>query len=52
MQSGITGYEYKVDSFQSSPGQKAGCNLKHRHEGPIPRMFQSSPGQKAGCNAI
>ena len=29
--------------FQSSPGQKAGCNL--------PRRQQSSPGQKAGCNA-
>ena len=36
--------------FQSSPGQKAGCNVSF-----MPRLsgltvFQSSPGQKAGCN--
>ena len=38
--------------FQSSPGQKAGCNARTLNPASVkvvPR-FQSSPGQKAGCN--
>ena len=34
--------------FQSSPGQKAGCNAAQEDSVCV---FQSSPGQKAGCNA-
>ena len=38
--------------FQSSPGQKAGCNRPALDaEGPQ-LWFQSSPGQKAGCNLV
>ena len=37
--------------FQSSPGQKAGCNyLKIPMIPALCCRFQSSPGQKAGCN--
>ena len=37
--------------FQSSPGQKAGCNSLSGPQSCTPfRLFQSSPGQKAGCN--
>ena len=36
--------------FQSSPGQKAGCNRNIATSIPPELMFQSSPGQKAGCN--
>ena len=36
--------------FQSSPGQKAGCNLRRLPRKTLTSMFQSSPGQKAGCN--
>ena len=52
MQYGVCGAGPDGGRFQSSPGQKAGCN---------PLMvfismaclcgFQSSPGQKAGCNS-
>ena len=36
--------------FQSSPGQKAGCNLFLVLQ-PLRFLgFQSSPGHKAGCN--
>ena len=43
----------REDLFQSSPGQKAGCN----HRGKLlslnsNSLFQSSPGQKAGCNRL
>ena len=38
--------------FQSSPGQKAGCNPGRRGHGSSSTAFQSSPGQKAGCNAM
>ena len=46
--------------FQSSPGQKAGCNPARRpgatadakSKSGDPTLFQSSPGQKAGCNAV
>ena len=43
----------REDLFQSSPGQKAGCN----HRGKLlslnsNTLFQSSPGQKAGCNRL
>ena len=42
--------EYRALEFQSSPGQKAGCNVL-LVPSPTPQgMFQSSPGQKAGCN--
>ena len=37
--------------FQSSPGQKAGCNTVTLAIPYLPIAFQSSPGQKAGCNA-
>ena len=39
--------------FQSSSGQKAGCNTWH-HEGQVSVVsrFQSSSGQKAGCNDV
>ena len=37
--------------FQSSPGQKAGCNRKRQEMRHDEMRFQSSPGQKAGCNA-
>ena len=37
--------------FQSSSGQKAGCNIRWIGLSPAcPSMFQSSSGQKAGCN--
>ena len=37
--------------FQSSPGQKAGCNCcRPPMYRSVPSEFQSSPGQKAGCN--
>ena len=36
--------------FQSSPGQKAGCNTTTWAPRRKLRRFQSSPGQKAGCN--
>ena len=39
-----------VPVFQSSPGQKAGCNVLRSITVSPPHMFQSSPGQKAGCN--
>ena len=43
----------ETSGFQSSSGQKAGCNLPC---GPAPTTaadrFQSSSGQKAGCNAL
>ena len=36
--------------FQSSSGQKAGCNIERLSAGPGRSAFQSSSGQKAGCN--
>ena len=36
--------------FQSSSGQKAGCNLMSASSWLSHREFQSSSGQKAGCN--
>ena len=37
--------------FQSSPGQKAGCNRRVYGRRSLRLIgFQSSPGQKAGCN--
>ena len=36
--------------FQSSSGQKAGCNLSPQFPAGDVYMFQSSSGQKAGCN--
>ena len=36
--------------FQSSPGQKAGCNASMFSVLGSEWLFQSSPGQKAGCN--
>ena len=36
--------------FQSSPGQKAGCNRETLSCPLLATLFQSSPGQKAGCN--
>ena len=51
---GATSATYGVRStllpFQSSPGQKAGCNLSRTTFRVIWARFQSSPGQKAGCN--
>ena len=42
---------FVVSEFQSSPGQKAGCNrVSMRSSVSSMMMFQSSPGQKAGCN--
>ena len=38
--------------FQSSPGQKAGCNSRIATRIWLAPLFQSSPGQKAGCNLI
>ena len=38
--------------FQSSPGQKAGCNLAFSIAPVTALVFQSSPGQKAGCNGL
>ena len=39
--------------FQSSPGQKAGCNILNRIlVSLLTYLFQSSPGQKAGCNGV
>ena len=38
------------DRFQSSPGQKAGCNPSQGYPSAVVSGFQSSPGQKAGCN--
>ena len=38
--------------FQSSSGQKAGCNVIERNAGGLALLFQSSSGQKAGCNRI
>ena len=40
----------QTDSFQSSPGQKAGCNRGAMLCPALRKVFQSSPGQKAGCN--
>ena len=41
-----------VQSFQSSPGQKAGCNTARMWvQWLMSHHFQSSPGQKAGCNS-
>ena len=37
--------------FQSSSGQKAGCNLLREYNTETFMWFQSSSGQKAGCNA-
>ena len=37
--------------FQSSSGQKAGCNTVRTGQITIDILFQSSSGQKAGCNA-
>ena len=38
--------------FQSSSGQKAGCNSNGtEYEFRVRAVFQSSSGQKAGCNA-
>ena len=40
-----------VSEFQSSSGQKAGCNpFKGLAANPFELLFQSSSGQKAGCN--
>ena len=39
-----------MSKFQSSPGQKAGCNFALLRTPVTPMVFQSSPGQKAGCN--
>ena len=37
--------------FQSSSGQKAGCNWPRQSSRPTDLiLFQSSSGQKAGCN--
>ena len=38
------------DLFQSSSGQKAGCNRVYDSELSPAAVFQSSSGQKAGCN--
>ena len=37
--------------FQSSSGQKAGCNRGSHSCRTVRMVFQSSSGQKAGCNA-
>ena len=37
--------------FQSSSGQKAGCNVRFSSPRTAAAVFQSSSGQKAGCNA-
>ena len=40
-----------MHEFQSSAGQKAGCNEWVANVVAVMReVFQSSPGQKAGCN--
>ena len=38
--------------FQSSPGQKAGCNWHVVDADTWTLLFQSSPSQKAGCNRL
>ena len=43
-------YSLTSEGFQSSPGQKAGCNLHGGSAEADLYWFQSSPGQKAGCN--
>ena len=52
----LIGYESSVYLFQSSPGQKAGCNRvpsgTNPHGAARGDLFQSSPGQKAGCNRV
>ena len=46
-----TGGHGQYFSFQSSSGQKAGCNQEKRNATWTPNSrFQSSSGQKAGCN--
>ena len=41
-----------LPTFQSSSGQKAGCNVEPRDTLVLQLMFQSSSGQKAGCNIV
>ena len=44
-------FEFDGRRFQSSSGQKAGCNMRKLLKGMAqPYPFQSSSGQKAGCN--
>ena len=38
--------------FQSSSGQKAGCNMRPSPKSNGWHRFQSSSGQKAGCNGV
>ena len=52
MQPWVMYAEHETLGFQSSSGQKAGCNrVMNAPERNIPIWFQSSSGQKAGCNA-
>ena len=47
----VTPVTRTVDWFQSSSGQKAGCNASRcSFSSSVSSMFQSSSGQKAGCN--
>ena len=41
-----------ISLFQSSPGQKAGCNIASSATFALKAGFQSSPGQKARCNPV
>ena len=53
MQRPVSAGEADGGVFQSSSGQKAGCNPELERLGHIPAglaVFQSSSGQKAGCN--
>ena len=45
------GWRLPLIVFQSSSGQKAGCNQVCPVAGKVFPGFQSSSGQKAGCNA-
>ena len=48
---GFCGVGYRLPRFQSSSGQKAGCNTLAVCASILACwMFQSSSGQKAGCN--
>ena len=46
----VTAYCVKCKLFQSSSGQKAGCNTCGHELTIVLSKFQSSSGQKAGCN--
>ena len=50
MQRSIVLIGVRIHGFQSSPGQKAGCNPESARQHGRLYAFQSSPGQKAGCN--